>query len=411
MRGLARLREAGVLDGMWTAAASAGGKIQALVLLGAAGTLGGIEATGLVVLVTSTGILVMALLDAGLTPQIGRLAAQGEVASRDAIRGPLARRVLLHVPSGVAAYLLVVHLGLRPDEAAVWCAAQVAYGIGFHLAYSTTGLAYGQFRFRPTAVLNASIRLATVPALLAVAAWDAPLYLLVFVLAAGELVIAGVQYAKARTKVDAPITRAALTVRNTWRYGVGAIANTVMNKSDTVVLAAALSATGLGTYAIASQTENALTTLALIPAGALIVHVARSGHGDESQAKFATTARVVAAVYAVMALPVLVAPAPIAHLVFRVTVDDTTPLRICVASGLLFVIASVQMQHLTGLGAARDFTRIWVVTAVVGIAAMVVLANAWGATGAAIGAVVRDATYFALTLAAVRRWHPRGFAP
>ncbi|GIG53780.1 hypothetical protein Dac01nite_05320 [Demequina activiva] len=397
------MREAGVLDGIWTAAASAGGKIQALVLLGAAGAVGGIEGTGLVVLVTSTALLISSIIDAGLTPQIGRLAARGEIAGRSAVVRPLAWRVAIHVPAQSAAFCLFVWWGAAPEDPVPWLLAQVIYGVAYHLASSMTGLAYGQFRFRATAVVNAVIRLSTVPMLVAaaLAGWSG--YALIVVLAVGELVIAGVQYAVARDSRELAQSPRVLWPRNTWRYGIGAVANTIMNRSDTVVLAWGLTATGLGVYAVASQTQNALTTVAMIPAGALLVHVARAGRSRQADSVFSTTATVTLALYGAIALPFMLFPSPLVEVLFRVTLDDVTPLRICLAAGVFSVIGGVQMQHLTGLGEAREITRIWLTTAVASVTLMVILAFAFGAVGAALGALGRDLLFFFLTRRGITR--------
>lgn len=405
MRGIARLRRAGIFDGLWTAAIAIGGKAQALVLLATAGTVGGIEATGQVVLVTSAGLLVTALVDAGLTPQVGRLAARGIVTSRRQLLRPLALRALAHVPVAIAIFYGLVLAGVQAGTAAWWFVAQVSYGVGYHLAYTVTGFAFGQFKFRSSAPLNAIVRLGTVPAMVLLAAGGRAAYALVIAMALGELAIAAIQYARAPLPTDADPRPAGLGIRSTWRYGIGAIANTLMNKSDTVILAVALSATGLGVYSVASQTQNALTTVAMVPAGALLVHIARSGHSDEAAEKGRTTLLVVASIYTALALPVALFPEALVRLIFRVDIVDPAPLLICLAAGLFSVLGGVQMQHLTGLGAERAIVRIWIATAVVAVVSMPSLALPFGAVGAALGALGRDILFFALTRAAISRTH------
>jgi O-antigen/teichoic acid export membrane protein len=217
------------------------------------------------------------------------------------------------------------------------------------------------------------------------------------------VVIAVVQLHLARPSIDHDEDGRGLNIRETWRYGVGAIANTIMNRSDTVVVALALSATALGTYAVASQTENALTTLAMIPAGALVPHVARAGGGANSRAKTRTTLQVAVAIYLLLALPVAIAPTQFARVVFRIDLADPLPLRVCLVAGVVSVAGGILMQHLTGVGEARALVRIWTVTAVIAVIAMVCLSVLFGALGAAIGALVRDVTFFTLGLRAVQR--------
>lgn len=390
-----RLRSAGVLDGMWTAAASAGGKLQALAVLGVAGATGGLPATGLVVLVMSTAILTVSVLDAGLTPQGTRLYANGRLDARGSMLAPFAWRAVLHVPVGIGMFALLVLITEHPESAAWWAVAQVAYAVTYHAAYSATGIAYGKFQFRRGATLNAAVRLTTVPLLIWAGLAGSPLYALLLILAVGEGTVAVLQYLLAARGESTDSARADLALARTWRYGVGPIANTLMNKSDTVIVAGVLTSAALGTYAVASQAENAVTTLAMIPAGALIVHVARSGRGDASHAKLAITVRVVAVTYAIGALPFFIAPERMVELIFRVSLTNALPLRICLVAGVFSVLGGVLMQQLTGLGEDRAIVRIWVSAAIVSVIAMLGLSVAWGAVGAAFGALARDLFFFA----------------
>lgn len=400
------LREHGVVDGAWTFAASVGSKVQTLFGFALAGQLAGLDGVGQVVLSISLGALVSSVTDLGVSTQATRVAASGSLSGRSPLLWPIAAR---------AASSAVIALGVGwaifsstyPSYAPFWFAVATAlYAACFSSSMIATQAAYGFGRFRGGATLNGTVRTLTVPVLAAVGAIGLPVWALVVVLAAGELVIAALQF-RALPSPTIPTARGLLSPRETWPYATGPVANALMNRSDTVVVAAVSSAAVVGVYGIASQVQNALTTLALVPAGAAVAYAAKS-RGSSSLSRQALVLSVVVGLgYLVVSTPVFFLPTQTTELVFGVEIADPATLRICLVAGVFSCIGGIAMQLLSGVGDRRGVATIWVVTAIVAVAMLAIGSITFGAVGAAIAALVRDLIFFTLSWARLASRHMR----
>jgi len=394
-RAVATLRRTGVVDGAWTLTASAGSKAQTLVVLAVAGAAGGVEGVGRVVLATSTAVLVTAVVDLGFSTQIMRAFAAGELASRRTVLAPLLARVGVVVPVALLAATVVV--APPGGDGTAWTLAVGVYALGYLASSVVTRLAYGVGRFRGGAALNGVVRASTVPVLLLVGPTGAPLWTTLVVLAVGELVIAVVQYRLVPASPPGEEDAGVLGVRRTWRFGVAPLINTVMNRSDAVLVSFFAATAAVGVYGLASQVEGALTTVALIPAGAAVAYAARSRSHADVRTQRRVVAAVVAGAYLVLAVPVLVAPEALVELVFSVTMEDADALRICVVAGIFSCLGGVATQQITGLGRQNALVAVWLSTLVVGVAGLALGAATAGAVGAAWGALARDLVFCLLS--------------
>jgi O-antigen/teichoic acid export membrane protein len=403
-----RLRTSGVADGLWTATAAAGSKIQTLAALSIGGRMGNLEGLAIMVLATSTAILAASAADIGLSSQIVRAYASGGVRKRSDMLPAFAVRLGLCVPLAGAAAVVIWSVRSDISDPALWFGAIVFYALAFLSSMLITNMAYGLGRFRRGASLNGIVRAATIPALFALSLVVAdPLWLLL-ALGIGELVIAALQYRQApqqnpRTDGD-PV---GLGIRHSWRFGVGSLMNTLMNRSDTVIISGVASPQALGIYSVASQVENALTTVALIPAGAATTYAARNRDRGAAVSHRRIVTGTVALAYLAMAVPFFLFAEPLTEFVLGVTIDDITPVRILVFSGLLSCFGSVAMKILTGEGRQNAVAGIWMATAVVTVVAMATGAYLAGGVGAAIGAAARDTVFCVLTWVAVITGHRR----
>lgn len=403
-----RLRTAGVIDGLWTATAAAGSKIQTLAALSIAGRMGDLGGLAILVLATSTAILAASVADLGLSSQIVRAYASGGVRRRADMLSAFAVRLGLCVPLAVAAAVGINSVRTDIPNPVLWSGVIVFYAIAFLSSMLITNMAYGLGRFRRGASLNGLVRAATIPALFGLSLVVAdPLWLLV-VLGVGELVIAALQYRQAPEENPRPVADpVGLGIRHSWRFGVGSIMNTFMNRSDTVIISGVASPQALGLYSVASQVENALTTAAMIPAGAATTYAARVRDRHAARSHRRTVTGTVVLAYLAMGVPFFLFAQPLTQFVLGVTIDDITPVRILVVSGLLSCLGSVAIKILTGEGRQNAVAGIWVVTAVVTVVGMAAGAYFAGGTGAAIGAAARDTVFFVLTWIAVVTGHRR----
>ncbi|MFF2487714.1 lipopolysaccharide biosynthesis protein [Microbacterium sp. NPDC058062] len=399
------LRRHGVIDGMWTLAASVGSKIQTLVLLAIAGRLGGIEIVGATVLATSIAVLVASVCDLGLSTQGMRWFAVEPEAGRRGIRNALVARSASAVPiAGIVAWFFFAHT-YGQSTALLWAAAVAAYAGAFCASFIATNCGYGSGRFKGAATLNGTVRSASVVVLLGVGTAGLPAWSLILVLALAEVVIAFAQYKHLPTGNGA--VRAPIALRQTWQYAVGPIANNLMNRSDSVVVAAFSSATVVGFYGLASQLQNALTTVALIPSGASVAYAARAESANRASRQLLVVSSLVATIYVVVATPFFLWPTDLCALVFGVSDIDALTIRICLVAGIFSCVAGVAMQVLTGVGDRAGIATIWALTAIVAIVLLAFGAKIFGAPGAAVAALVRDILFLTATLVRSHTWRRR----
>lgn len=411
----AMLKRTGVVDGIWTLTASVGSKAQMLVLLAVAGSQAGVDGVGQIVLGTSTAVLAGAVVDLGFSTQIMRAYAAGELGSRRTILRPFALRAALLMPVGLLAATVVAMTGgaMTGGAPTAWVLAVVAYALGFLASSTATRLAYGAGRFRSGAALNGVVRAGTIPAFFLVPLVSAPLWVLLLILAVAELVIAVIQYRLVPDSTPVTDDVRLLSLRRTWRYGLAPLINTAMNKSDTVLVSFFAATTAVGVYGLASQVESALTTVALIPAGAAVAYAARSRSVSEVRLQRSVVGTVVAACYVVLAVPFLVFPEALVELAFSVTLPDADALRICVVAGLFSCLGGFATQQITGLGRQKALVSVWLVALVVGAIGLSSGAAMGGAVGAAWGALARDVAFCLMSwvLLVTRRRDEKGKGP
>lgn len=403
---LSKLKANGIIDGLWTVSSSIGSKLQTLVLLSIAGRQFGLIGVGLVIVSMSTAILVSSVVDMGLSSQIIRSFSAGTLRHKNTVLRPIRRRIIfVSLGSAIAAYFFVAPQGLSHDKLG-WVITVAIYAAGFQSSLLISQTAYGNLRFRQGAALTGGVRILTVPILFLTSFCEFPVYCLIVVLGVGELTIAVIQYRLIplsypdRSSADDPEV---LNVRATWRYGIGSIANTVMNKSDTVVIALVASSTVLGTYGLASQIENSLTTAALIPAGAIIAYTARLTSHKDRRLLGVSVSTAVACVYIIVAIPFLTFPTQVILFIFGTHIENSIPFIICVIAGIFSCLGGVAMQQLVGMGEQRIVMTTWIVVAVLAVAALMMGAFFFGAIGAAVGALFRDIVFFGITSVSLRR--------
>ena len=404
---LAALRRYGVVDGVWTIAASLGSKVQTLVLMAVAGYSGGVSSLGAVVLATSISYLAAAVGGVGLSPQANRWFARNPDGARSTLLSPLSWRAAFAATLGCAGAVALFGASVDDSSLGCWVVTVGLLSAAYLSATAMTSAAYGSGRFRQAATLNGLVRLTSVVVLVALALVPAPIWVQLATVALFEGVIAASQYAGLRR--GHLRLQGALSVRTTWPYSIGPIANNLMNRSDTVVVAAAASSSAVGVYGLASQIENALTTIALVPAGAAITYAARDSSQRTVARQQLVVSTVVGGLYSAMAIPLLLWTDPITELVFGVTLDSALPIQICVVAGIFSCLGGLGMQILTGVGDRVAIVWIWAVTAITAIALIGIGAAVAGATGAALGALIRDLLFFGLTWGRLRwkREHDR----
>ncbi len=393
---------------MWTAAAAAGSKVQTLAALSLGGRMGELEGLALLVLATSVAILAASVADIGMSTQVVRAYASGGVRRRGDMLPGFLTRMLICLPLAFGAAVLLAVIRADITDAVLWVGMIVFYALAFLSSMVITGMAYGLGRFRGGASLNGVVRAATIPLLFLVSLTGASPLALLAVLGAGEVVIAVVQYRIAPRDNPRPVGPAiGMRIRDSWKLGVGSIMNTFMNRSDTVIISGVTSGRALGIYGIASQIENALSTTAMIPAGAATTYAAQSRDRARAVAHRRTVSGVVALAYLVLATPFFFFAEPLTELVLGVQIDDVLPIQVLVVSGLFASLGAVAMKILNGEGRLNAVAGIWVVTAIVTTVAMAGGAYWGGALGAAVGAACRDVLFFGLTWFAVISGHRR----
>jgi hypothetical protein len=396
----------GVLDGLWTASASVGSKFQTLVLIAVAGSLQGLGGTADVILAVSIALLCFGAIDMGLSLQVTTLFAARVLTDRRSVLPAAMRRTLAYFPLTVAiAFPLMLH-GRSPLEQLGWGAAILAYGVGYQWSSLMTQMAWGRSAFKSSSALVGIVRLSTIPLFLILARIHglSP-FVLILTIAAGEICIAAIQFRFLTPSTSMrPEPSEALAFKNTYNLGIGSICNTIMNKSDTVLVAAASSA-AVATYGLASQVENALGAAALIPAAALITYSAKQTMRAAAQSVAIRVTVVVAIVYVLVGVPFLLWPSELTEMIFHVSLEDPSPMRLCVVAGLFSCIAGSGMQHLIGIGLSRIVAIVWIVVTVVAVIGLITGTSAAGAVGGAVGALVRDVIFCALVWGAIARFY------
>jgi O-antigen/teichoic acid export membrane protein len=167
-------------------------------------------------------------------------------------------------------------------------------------------------------------------------------------------------------------------------------ANVLINRADAALVGLAAGSSVSGIYAPASTIENAVTTLALIPTASALTHIGRASAG--SVRSLVRTYLAWAAGLATAGGLLVVVASPLLPAVLGQDFSTSSPTtRIVMLGAPLSVAAAVYSAALVAQGRMWAVAQAWIAAGVVAVASQFVLAGALGATGAAMGSVLRDA--------------------
>ena len=378
-----------VQDGLWSLLTNGGSKVFALGQVVWAGQAGGSETLGIYALGSSLALLGMSVADFGFALKATRAAAisRGRVDFR-AVFVQFRRRVVACfalVLVGAAVY------GALFDSIAVPVALlAAAYGAAYLAAHFIAAFARGLRMFREAAVVVGSVRTGAV-----VLSGSAVLFpehaaeLLLGVAVLTETTIALLLFRRVeerRPQLDSP---GAPLTGGSVAFGVAAILNTAVNRSDAALVGSVTTLSEVGTYSAASQVENAVTTAAVAPSDAIVTHSAQAAAGDTAHQHYRQALG--ASLALAVVLCVVTAAVTILFLPRLIGIPDVVGPTLAVLIGTpAGVAASVALSHLSGLGRGREIVVVWLGTAVVAVPLMLLLAGQLGAMGAAYAAVGRD---------------------
>lgn len=398
-----------IRDGLWSFLISFGSKASVLAQIAIAARLGGPTGLGAFAQLVAASVLISSLCDFGFSTEATRYAAA--VGDRVDLRVIWLRLFPRVMAAAALTAGTVLFFGVMQNDVSLpsilfttmYACALIAGAVGIAVA---NGI--GMFRFTGTTLGIA--RLCSIPLSFLAFLGGSPNSVLIASIAISEAAAALLiwrQVRQAGARSLKPISVQTIDHRRALQFGGAAFINILINRSDIFLLSSVMPLAALGAYATASQLENAVTTVALVPATALMVHIARSTQdGDElaSRNAFHSTATVVALLSLAMAL-VLAAAAPFwIPIAFGDAMSSSVvPVRIVMVGATFNCLAGVTLMALAGLGRSRSVLRVWLITAAISVPVMYVLAKSYGEVGAALGALVRDAILVtAAVMAALR---------
>lgn len=399
MKLIQRVRSAltanGVLDGLWSIATTAGAKAQTLVAIAVSARYYGLDGLTTVLIASATSAIGYALIDWGVSTQALRGFAVGDYKTRTALLGPIFRRALFAPP--VVAIVAFIAWPSGIELTPTWVALLLLYSVGMLSSITLTQACMGQQLFRRTPMVTGIVRSVSGPAMFAAAAAGMPIHVLVLILALSEWIIAAIQYVALPSVHVRHSREPSLFLVNTWKFGVGNVLNVISNKSDVALVSVAAGSTAVGVYGVASQLQNAIAVAALVPAGALTTYAARADDQRSIRRQRAIVGVSVLVAYVALAAPFAIWPSELAQLIVGGARTSDAAIRICLAAGLFSCLAGVSMMQLVGQGAQNVTAVIWLVVALVAAAGLTIGASQWGAEGASLGALLRDAIFFLST--------------
>lgn len=384
-----------IRDGLWSFWINIGSKASVFVQIAIAARAGGPAGLGAYSQVVAAAVLISSLCDFGFSTEATRYAASA--ARRVNLRTVwlLMRWRMLGAAALTAAAVLYfcVKRGdvnvLTIASASLYSSALIAVAVG-------VGIANGLGIFRFTGIALGLARLSSIPFFALTLLMASPNSALIACAAITEVAAACLIWYKVRrtaARCIEPISVQTIDQRRAVQFGGASSINILINQSDTFFLSAALPLAALGAYATASQIENAVTTIALVPASALMVHIARATPDGDSDSRRALrgTATAVALLSLAMAI-VLAAAAPIwiPVILGEAMTASIVPVRIVLIGATLSCLAGVTLMALSGLGRGRSVLIVWLTTAALSIPIMYILSKLYGETGAAVGALIRD---------------------
>lgn len=398
-----------IRDGLWSVLITFGSKASILAQIAIAGREGGPAGLGAFSQLVAAAVLIATLCDFGFTTEATRYAAAaGDRVDLGAVWQRLFWRLLTAtVLTGTVSLLFGI---IQKDVnvlsillTSMYSGALFAGAVGIAIANGV-----GMFRFTGTTLGTA--RVMSVPVSFLALLVDSPNSVLIASIAICETVSALVIWRRVRKggiRSLEPISVQVIDHHRALQFGAAGFINVLINRSDIFLLSFVMPLAALGAYATASQLENAVTTVALVPASALIVHVARAAQaGDDTTSSMAFRSTVTMAVLLslVMAL-VLVVTAPfwIPVIFGEAMKSSIVPVRIVMAGATLNCVAGVTLMALSGLGRSSLVLKVWLITAAATLPVTYMLAQSYGEIGAALGAFVRDGALVTAALVAARQ--------
>ncbi len=394
--------------GGWTAFLHVGSKVQAVALMVSGAIIGGTSGVGAVTVMYGTALLAGSLADFGVGTETMRFIAStpGRKEIDSALRTG-ARRSSIAFGLGAVAVALI---GGRHEAASV-----VGILAGGATAASMTtqlwaqGILYGLLRFRAASLTSGLLR--------AGLSLGLPMCAAVGMKAAGVLAYLAVMETTIAIALVAAAARARRYATNSesqgngnrstphW-LGVAALTNVIINRSDTVIISMAATTAVAGTYAVASQVENAISTLALIPAGALAAFVSRSKVANQSVRTAKRLANISAGIAGAMGVLVVIVILSVGALgPEKLSAighgQQIAAIIICCLGAPMSAAGGVLLSAYVAVGQHKNLASAWLVASALSVPCMLLGARLAAAPGASLGALVRDAALLAI---AKRLW-------
>jgi len=372
------------------------------------------DAFGRFVTLQASALLSVAVWDFGVSPLLTRQIAAGRLTVADLFVEVLRLRAMTLVPAlavlAVGASTVWGTEGLSPIALGGATAYMVALGSQLFLQSTLRG----QFRFRDAAKSTTVGRLGMVGFLLVAMPISPPgrgLELLMLSLAAGETLTALMAFRQVRSFHDAAIRADeghSITFRRSAPFATTSLIQVAYNKFDVVLIAAMSSGQVVGLYGPASRLQDMMLLIPSIASVVLLPYSSRLFWQGENGATTtrALLARLVAATVSVSAVAAAaitwLAPTWIPRIFGQAYSGSVGPVQVIVWSlpliafnvGLAAVISGRHKAHYVSVGIASALVALVITD--------VLLVPAWGATGAAIGATVREVPLAVVLLAGAR---------
>jgi O-antigen/teichoic acid export membrane protein len=397
-------------DSAWSLTFNLLNKSQTIAVIVAGLVIHGVIGIGEVTTVVAAATLGAGLADFGYSYECGRFVASNPTR-------PAAQRVIRRLGALIAVGAALSYVsfrftvGIDHPWSTPWTLAAIAVlGGAFEASVVLLQLLYSLDRFRTGSAILGVFRAASGPLAIAVAAVTTSVAAVAITLAATEIVAASALFIAARRVMAAlpdydPGGRIGLSYL--W-LGVGSVANMFANRGDVLVVGALADPLALGIYSVASQIENAIESLALVPSSPLLVRASRARAERAPirplmrRAHRATLGLSVASTALVLLLYAgYLAVATSDHqLSGRGAVLTIT---ICAAASSLVASAGVNMTALLALQRYRLASVIRLSSGALAIVLFVTLVPHFAAPGAAIAAAGRDASLFVLSQFAARK--------
>lgn len=381
-----------VATGMWTLGVNLGAKAQALAILVAGGIADGVAGVGVVSAGYAAAILGSAVADFGYSPEATRFIA------RNPVNGALVRIIsggVRRTPIALSAAFVIGMVTSSGTPARVPILALT--GVAAFWVQLLSQILYGLYEHRAAAGTLFIVRILSALLLpIAATLWatDGVLGALLVTDTACATALGVALRSVYRRCADGDVAERPLAAHR-W-LGVGAVVSALINRRDAALVASVADSTVVGVYSVASQLQNAVATLALVPSGALSTHVAqeaqrrRDGAGVVWRMVLLVSALSTAGGVLVVAASWLPWFGP-----YFAEGSELEPLRLALVilmlSGPVGTAGGLLLTASVAHGRHRDVGLAWLMLGLIGVPLIVLLAAGYGVVGAALGAALRDA--------------------